>query len=93
MNKEEDKKYPIGGHAPGNYYCRCRVCGVEYRGDKRSFQCEKCGEQQKVAHEHLIDVLDFVTNKYSIGKSAQELFNEYLSDQIFRHLNKPSPPL
>jgi len=87
----EDKKYPIGGYAPGNYSCACKSCGVEFLGDKRAFQCEKCGQQQKIAHEHLIDVLGFVAKKYSIEKTATELFNEYLSDQIHRHLNKPSP--
>lgn len=38
----EDKKYPIGGYAPGNYTCKCCICGNTFRGDKRAVQCEPC---------------------------------------------------
>jgi Zn-finger protein len=37
-----NKRYPIGGYAPGNYLCKCKICGVEFIGDKRSWQCEDC---------------------------------------------------
>jgi hypothetical protein len=35
-------KYPIGGFAPGNYFCKCQNCETEFTGDKRSVQCEPC---------------------------------------------------
>lgn len=37
-----DKKYPIGGYAPGNYHCKCCDCGNGFIGDKRAVQCEPC---------------------------------------------------
>lgn len=37
-----DKKYPIGGYAPGFYTCTCCICKNEFQGDKRAFQCEPC---------------------------------------------------
>jgi hypothetical protein len=39
---QTEKKYPIGGYAPGNYSCKCATCGNEFRGDKRAVQCEPC---------------------------------------------------
>jgi hypothetical protein len=41
-NKETEKKYPIGGFAPGNYLNKCRSCGIRFAGDKRANQCEPC---------------------------------------------------
>lgn len=38
----EEKKYPIGGFAPGNYTCKCCICKQEFQGDKRAVQCESC---------------------------------------------------
>ena len=40
---EENKKYPVGGYAPGNYYCTCISCDTTFVGDKRAVQCEPCG--------------------------------------------------
>jgi hypothetical protein len=40
--KEEPKQYPIGGYAPGNYYCNCITCKQQFFGDKRAVQCEPC---------------------------------------------------
>jgi hypothetical protein len=40
-NKPE-KKYPIGGYAPGNYHNRCCTCERSFFGDKRAVQCESC---------------------------------------------------
>lgn len=39
---QTDKKYPIGGYAPGNYWCHCSSCGCKFTGDKRATQCEPC---------------------------------------------------
>ncbi len=38
----EERKYPIGGFAPGNYTCKCVSCGISFHGDKRAVQCELC---------------------------------------------------
>lgn len=38
----ENKKYPIGGFAPGNYMCKCVTCKHEFHGDKKAVQCETC---------------------------------------------------
>lgn len=40
--KEEPKKYPIGGYAPGYYSCKCVTCKIKFTGDKRAVQCEPC---------------------------------------------------
>jgi len=37
-----EKKYPIGGYAPGNYHNRCYTCERSFFGDKRAIQCEEC---------------------------------------------------
>lgn len=37
-----DKKYPIGGYAPGFYTRTCCICKNEFQGDKRAVQCEPC---------------------------------------------------
>lgn len=42
-----DKKYPVGGYAPGNYSCHCATCGNSFRGDKRAVQCEPCAVADK----------------------------------------------
>jgi hypothetical protein len=41
-NAEPEKKYPIGGYAPGNYQCICATCDKQFIGDKRAVQCEAC---------------------------------------------------
>jgi hypothetical protein len=35
-------KYPIGGYAPGHYFCKCHNCGENFMGDKLSQACEPC---------------------------------------------------
>lgn len=42
ISKEENKKYPIGGYAPGNYMCKCSICKTQFQGDKKAVQCESC---------------------------------------------------
>jgi len=37
-----DKKYRIGGFAPGNYSNTCVDCRKSFIGDKRAYQCEPC---------------------------------------------------
>jgi hypothetical protein len=64
-----EKKYPIGGYAPGNYQCKCCICGNQFTGNKRAVQCEPCAE--KAVSEG--------TNNYP-GSEYQSLF-EYLSKE------------
>lgn len=34
------------GYAPGDYTCRCHVCGNEFAGDKRAVMCIACADQR-----------------------------------------------
>lgn len=55
MDKQQ-KIYPIGGYAPGNYWNVCSSCKEQFQGDKRAVQCEPCAEKstsQPEAHEVL----------------------------------------
>ena len=53
--QQEERKYPIGGYAPGNYTNRCVTCKETFMGDKYARQCEPCAikmvEQQKPLEE------------------------------------------
>lgn len=49
----EEKKYPIGGFAPGHYSCKCGTCGETFRGDKRAVQCEPCALEAKARFDAL----------------------------------------
>jgi hypothetical protein len=42
-----EKKYPIGGYAPGNYECTCATCDKKFQGDKQAVQCEACAIYDK----------------------------------------------
>jgi len=35
-------EWPLNGHAPGSYYCRCTVCERTFYGDKRAVVCQEC---------------------------------------------------
>jgi hypothetical protein len=48
-----DKKYPIGGYAPGNYFNTCCSCGNQFTGDKGAVQCEPCAIADKEAFDKL----------------------------------------
>lgn len=48
-----EKKYPIGGYAPGNYDCKCCICGEQFAGDKRAVQCEPCAVKDKAVFDAL----------------------------------------
>lgn len=39
---EEPTQYPIGGFAPGSYWCNCVTCKEKFMGDKKAVQCEPC---------------------------------------------------
>lgn len=48
-----EKKYPIGGYAPGSYQCKCCTCGNSFIGEKRAVQCEPCAVKGKEAYDAL----------------------------------------
>jgi len=37
-----ERIWPVGGYAPGNYWCQCSQCGGNFQGDKRAFECHDC---------------------------------------------------
>lgn len=47
IEQSDEKKYPQGGYAPGNYYCTCSACKKKFKGDKRSWECEPCGTKSE----------------------------------------------
>jgi hypothetical protein len=50
----EEKKYPIGGYAPGDYWHKsCKTCENEFTGDKRAWQCEDCALADKAKFDAL----------------------------------------
>lgn len=50
---QQEKKYPIGGYAPGNYQCHCATCGGSFKGDKRAVQCEPCAISDRAKFDAL----------------------------------------
>lgn len=74
---QNNNEYPVGGYAPGSYYAKCTSCGKEFQGDKRAFQCESCGRTSEKFNEYIKEVLQFVSNKHEMGKTGEELLNEY----------------
>lgn len=34
--------WPLGGFAPGGYFCKCQTCSKGFHGDKRSWACLEC---------------------------------------------------
>lgn len=66
--KEEPKKYPIGGYAPGSYSCKCFTCNTMFMGDKRAHQCEPCA----------IKIDNFFKSFPSKQETLEEAAEEYL---------------
>lgn len=58
-----DKKYPIGGYAPGSYRCQCRDCGGMFVGDKNAVQCEPCAIKRENEKTPMQQLLDYIGNK------------------------------
>jgi hypothetical protein len=62
-----EKKYPIGGYAPGNYHCLCATCELWFDGDKRATQCETCA----LAAKKRFDALDPNEQELLIKRNAR----------------------
>jgi hypothetical protein len=74
LPQEEPKQYPIGGYAPGNYYCNCITCKQQFFGDKRAVQCEPCA-------------IEMVNVKVNINKQTEESKQD-LEKDIFENLKE-----
>jgi len=70
-----EKKYPIGGYAPGNYWGKCSTCKKEFHGDKRAFQCEPCGTASQEEYDSLTE-----EEKIERGKKAMEAYNKFIKE-------------
>jgi hypothetical protein len=72
-----EKKYPIGGYAPGNYECKCCSCGGGFYGDKRSVECEPCALANRAKFEALPPV-----EQEALIKSNIDLWNNMVKDKF-----------
>lgn len=70
-----EKKYPIGGYAPGSYHCRCATCGGRFIGDKRAYQCEPCALDDKAKFDALSPA-----EQEELMKRNAEAINEAFKD-------------
>ena len=72
----EEKKYPIGGYAPGSYLCHCGSCDKQFMGDKRAFQCAPCAVADKDAFDKLTP-----QEQEEFVKKNIEIYNEFLKSK------------
>lgn len=78
----EEKKYPIGGFAPGNYQGKCYKCGYFFLGDKRAVECESCA----VAAKEKFDALSPEEQAELVKKNVQiasEMFDQIKAGKPF----------
>ena len=73
----EDRKYPVGGFAPGNYTCKCVSCKENFMGDKRAVQCEDCAEKENKPYWKSLK------EKYEIP-----LNGELMDEEVFKWYEK-----
>jgi len=71
-----ENKYPIGGYAPGNYLCKCAICGCTFKGDKRSVECEPCAVKGKEEFDKLSP-----QEQDELVKKNVQLFNSLIKKQ------------
>lgn len=71
----EPTQYPIGGFAPGSYWCNCVTCKDKFIGDKRAVQCEPCA-------------IEMVNIKVKINEQGgiEEVKEEHKQDSVFSQL-------
>lgn len=69
-----EKKYPIGGYAPGNYSCHCATCEQPFKGDKRAVQCEPCAIKSEEWYNTLTE-----EGKKEHWKKVAEAYNELVN--------------
>lgn len=71
-----DKKYPIGGYAPGSYQCTCCTCGGGFFGDKGAVQCEPCALNDRAKFDALTP-----SEQDALLKKNAEAFREWYNKQ------------
>jgi hypothetical protein len=90
---EEPTQYPIGGFAPGSYWCNCVTCKEKFMGDKKAVQCEPCaiemvnikvkineqGGIEEVKEEHKQETLKDAAINYS---SYNEQINKAVQEAV-----------
>ena len=71
----EPKQYPIGGFAPGSYWCNCVTCKEKFMGDKKAVQCEPCA-------------IEMVNIKVKINEQGgiESVKEEHKQDSVFSQL-------
>lgn len=68
-----EKKYPIGGYAPGDYWHKaCKTCGDEFTGDKRAWNCEPCGEKAAARMQMTLKDHDQIITNQVAGMPLEE---------------------
>jgi hypothetical protein len=90
-----EKKYPIGGYAPGDYrHKACKTCGKRFNGDKKAWNCEPCGEKNAAEEKQFIatygyeDLADYLNHNHGLN-----LLQSEMSDLIhFVHKFHPQAP-
>lgn len=75
LNSTPLKKYPIGGYAPGGYYCTCCRCGKQFQGDKRAVECEPCA----LISKELFDAMSPKEQEELIKRNI-ETYNQFIKD-------------
>lgn len=76
-----EKKYPIGGYAPGNYHCKCWKCGADFTGDKRAVECEPCAIESKARFDAMTPAQQESVIKSNID-IWNKLVNKWGADQL-----------
>lgn len=72
-----DRKYPIGGYAPGGYQNKCCNCGKMFIGDKRAIQCEPCA----VAADEWYNSLS-TEERAKFDKERKDEFDQFMKDNF-----------
>jgi hypothetical protein len=89
----DERPWPLGGYAPGNYTCKCVRCGNQFEGDKRAYECLECAARQiNTALRAANTPVGYELRYYVDNPSAWISFDQKLSDLIAAHLSA-SPAL
>ena len=63
---EQEKRWPVGGYAPGGYAgCKCNSCGEYFVAAKRAYTCADC------IILVLLDAIDYLEAKIAGGEMAE----------------------
>lgn len=83
---EQLKAWPLGGYAPGDYFCRCIHCAVEFTGDKRALQCLPCAvnslKRRAEAAEARVTKLEGLLDRAREGLETYAEFHKRVTEQL-----------